>query len=403
MLPIQEFMRDNHTLEDLFQQYDINYNSVPELGVAVLNYRLLSTLSDPIVAQSRGLVLELDTWNVVYKSIDAFHEPDSPLGAEVLKNFDWSTAKALPKYDGALLGFYYYKDAWRVCTRYSADGSWAVWSITSEPQTITWAELTKLTIEDMGYTWDSFTSQLDKSIYYTFELCAPENRIIVVYPDRKLHLVAAVDSKTLQEIDIYTLDFPVDKPSFTSVHSLQKVEALIEANPAPYETEGFVVVNDKFERLKVRNAQFVNLMRAKTATDDISMLKEIRMMDLGSGYGTGTGTGTGTHTITVVSIQSGVIGFSVLEVGSQTSVGKITRATLAGASMMTRVMTMCRYMRDVYHAQKANALADEELKFAQHVWPDALRMMQEGMSMTEILDITSETNLRDALIRFETA
>lgn len=394
MLAIQEFLRGGNTLQDVFQRFDINYTVAPDLGVVVFNYRMLSSLSDPLVAQSRGLVLEMDTWDVVAKSIDAFHEPDSVLGQKDLKTFDWKSAIAIPKFDGALVCLYCYKDQWHVSTRFSADGNWTVWSITSLPQSITWAQLTQMAIEDSGYTWDSFTKALDPEIFYTFELCAPENRVIVVYPERRIHLVAAIQKSDLKELDIFKLKFPKDKPPFYKVSKLEDVTALIDKNPAPHETEGFVVVDKNFKRLKVRNPLFVNMMRVKTASDDLTQLREIRMMDVNGSYQTTSGA---TH-VTNVEVQP----FSAMDIGTQTVEGKASREALSSSSMINRVMTMCRYIRDAHQAIKSGTLSDEEKTFAEFVWAQALQLMDSGQSMSEIMDITPEKDMRDALIRFET-
>ncbi|MFK4985736.1 hypothetical protein ACI4B7_28330, partial [Klebsiella pneumoniae] len=60
MLKIQEFLRNGGTLTDLRQKYEIGSEVDNNLGVVVFNYRVFAPLSNPIVQESRGLVLEMN-------------------------------------------------------------------------------------------------------------------------------------------------------------------------------------------------------------------------------------------------------------------------------------------------------------------------------------------------------
>ena len=162
MLEVQTYLT-GHTLQQLSQRYNIQCNICEDLKLVALNYTNLSPMNEPLVKECRGLFLELDTWNIACKSIGGF--------AQTSNAIDWKTARLMQKLDGALITIYYYKDKWNIGMRMSADGSMNVSSINGRSTDLTFAELTKKTIEEMGYTWEDYTSKLDPNIFYSYELC----------------------------------------------------------------------------------------------------------------------------------------------------------------------------------------------------------------------------------------
>lgn len=385
-LQIQKFLRSGKTLSDLYQRYEIQSTLSEDKSKVVFNYRVLSPLDAKIVQESRALVLEVDTWNVLSKAPDAFFAVDEPYAQKILEKFDWESAKAMTKLDGALVTLYEHKGEWNVCTRYSADGSLKVYSVNASPSDTDWFNLTKTCIKDMGYSWDEFTSQLNPDIFYTFELTSPENRILVVYTDRKITLVAAIDRKTLNEIDIYNLDFPKLKVDFVKVDSLDDANKLIVKNSDPLLYEGYVLIDKNFNRLKLRNPKFLQMLQFYSSQDELTALREIRMMDAGTGYNTGTGgggTGTDVGTGTRMTIGSDEVGiFSV-------------------QSLINRMLMLSKYVNDSYAEIQNNpvSMANHEIN---KIWPEAIEYRKQGMSMSDILDKSSEEEILEALRKFET-
>lgn len=280
-LQTQAYLRSGKTLRDLHQRYEIHAKTVDELGLVVFNYRLLSPMESPIVQECRGLILEEGTWNVACKTINAFFEPQTKLGRRVLAEFDWSTAVAMEKLDGALVSFYYYKGAWRIGTRHSVDGEIGVWSLNGVPTAMTWRELVLKTIQDMGLTWKKFTSKLDPKRCYICELVGPENRVFVVYPDRMLYLTGVVDLTTLEELNPFDVDAPMPMAPSVPVTSDDDVWKLINDSPEPYYNEGKVVIDGNLRRLKYRNQHFVDSVRAYSVDSELDLLREIKAMDIG--------------------------------------------------------------------------------------------------------------------------
>lgn len=382
-LQIQKFLRSGKTLIDLYQRYEVQSTLSEHKDKVVFNYRVLSPMDSLIVQESRALVLETDTWDVVSKAPDAFFAVEEIYAKPVLEKFDWSTAKAMTKLDGALVTLYYWKDQWSVCTRYSTDGDLKIYTVNASPSNLTWRGLVELCINDMGSSWDEFTSKLNKDIFYTFEVTSPENRVVVIYTERKITLVAAVDKNTLQELDIYQLEYPTNKVAFVKVNSLAAAEKLIEKNSDPLSYEGYILIDNSFNRLKLRNPKFLQMLQFYSPQDELTALREIRMMDAGSGYNTGTGTVAGTGT-----------GGSVPP--------PFTAEIFSTQSLINRMLILSKYVNDSYQN-----LIDNPVAMSQHpinqIWPEAIEYRKQGMSMSDILDKSSEEEILEALRKFETS
>jgi hypothetical protein len=271
-LEVQKYLREGHPLSNLSQRYNIQCNISPELNIVSLNYSNLSPMDIPLVRECRGLFLEIDTWNIVCKSMTAFPNSGNPL---VDNSIDWSTARLTEKLDGALILLYYYKDEWRTGMRMSADGSMQVSAINGAPSELTFTELTKLTIEEMGYTWEDYTSKLNPNIYYSFELTAPETRFGVIYSERKLTLISAVNKFNLKEMDIYSLKFPVEKVLYIKVNNIDEVNKTVSQYSDPLIYEGFVLVDKNYNRIKYKNPNFVEMMSEPETDDELEALEQL--------------------------------------------------------------------------------------------------------------------------------
>lgn len=272
-LAIQEYLRSGKTLTDLKQEYHIDSIVNNELDVVVFNYSHLTPLNTEIGKEARALFLQLKTWFVVGKSIGGFLDIHSKDIDSTLNTFNWSKAKAYNKYDGCLVVLYYYKEQWRLGTRFSTDGECNVFSPNSGESEIHWIDVFKNTLVEYGMQWEYFVTLLNEYKYYTFELCTPWNRNTVIYPNSLIKLLAIVDSNTLTEEDINEPKLKVFEPEFELVNSLEDVNSLVLKNDDPLDHEGYVVVDDKFNRIKVKNPKYEALSFTSYNVDDFKSLK----------------------------------------------------------------------------------------------------------------------------------
>ena len=272
-LAIQTYLRSGKTLTDLKQEYHIESVVNDELNVAVFNYTPLTPLDTEIGKEARALFLQLKTWFVVGKSIGGFIDTHNVNADQVLEKFDWNGAKAYEKYDGCLVVLYFYKEEWRLGTRFSTDGKCNVFSPNSGESNIHWIDVFKNTLVEYGMQWEYFISLLDVYKYYTFELCTPWNRNTVIYPNSLIKLIAIVDSLTLLEEEPFEPKLKVFEPKFYEVNSLEEVNKIISENDDPLENEGLVIVDRNCNRLKVKNPKYDALSFNSYSTDDFKSLK----------------------------------------------------------------------------------------------------------------------------------
>jgi hypothetical protein len=272
-LAIQEYLRSGKTLTDLKQEYHIDSIVNNELDIVVFNYTHLTPINTEVGREARALFLQLKTWSVVGKSIGGFLDIHSKDIDSTLNTFNWNEAKAYNKYDGCLVVLYYYKEQWRLGTRFSTDGKCNVFSPNSGESEIHWIDVFKNTLVEYGMQWEYFVTLLDEYKYYTFELCTPWNRNTVIYPNSLIKLLAIVDSNTLLEEDINEPKLKVFEPEFDVVNSLEDVYTLVSKNDDPLDHEGYVVVDDKFNRIKFKNPKYDALSFTPYNVDDFKSLK----------------------------------------------------------------------------------------------------------------------------------
>ena len=272
-LAIQKYLRSGKTLTDLKQEYHIECIVNNDLEIVVFNYTHLTPKNNEIRNEARALFLDLNNWNIIGKSIGGFNSIDELEAKPTMEIFDWKSAKAYEKYDGCLVVLYFYKNEWRLGTRFSTDGKCNVFSPNSGEANIHWIDVFKNTLVEYGMNWEEFVSLLNPSKFYTFELCTPWNRNTVIYENSLIKLIAIVDSDTLVEEEPMTAKLKVFEAKFFTVNSLDEVEKLNQENSNPLENEGYVVVDKNYNRLKVRNHKYDELSFTSYSLDDFESLK----------------------------------------------------------------------------------------------------------------------------------
>lgn len=299
-LNIQKYLRSGKTLIDLTLEYNIKYFTSPNNpNLVVFDYTTLSPKSEPIVREARGLVLEIDTWNLVSKSMNAFSYKNDGVFNDIINNFDWTTAKAYPKYDGCLINLYYYNEEWITGTRFSVDGLCNVASAYKGESDISWRDLFIQCLEFINIDFNSFVSTLNPNYCYSFELCSIVNRNIVIYENKFVKLLAIYDTLNDAEVEIHSepvinQNWASIVPYFIKVDSIEEVENLLGLNQDPTQNEGLVIVDSNFNRIKVRNPNFDRLSYSMNPKDESDALKQLFYMIL---LGT-SATSSSTPTIT---------------------------------------------------------------------------------------------------------
>ncbi len=285
MLKLQEVLLSGNDPEDLKRELFINckvHNKFPNLHL--FKYGIDSPMGNPIVQESRGIVLDRDdNWKVVCHSFNKFFNHGEGHAASI----DWNTAKVQEKLDGSLIQIYYYDNNWQVASSGTPDASGQVNTLFGgswEPR----PGMTKATPGSFAeYFWQ--VAELDSDIFKTlkdhtnycfyFELMGSLNRIVVKHEQSHVKLLGArnlVDGKEIPVQQAHELlggKFPhVQEFSLTSFDDVLETFQTM----SPLSQEGYVIVDSRFNRVKVKHPGYVALHHAKDGMGTKAFVEIVR-------------------------------------------------------------------------------------------------------------------------------
>lgn len=228
-------------------------------GIYCLKYGPTADKSLRIVQVCRGAVVELNEWDghrVVAYAFDRFFNAGELLAASI----DWETAQVYEKCDGSLIKLFYHESyGWIVSTSgtVGADIRFGKMEITFE----------QLFWRAFDSYYNGAREKLQPDVVYIFELCTPDNKVVVNYESDNLPLLAARDAKTMREINVESFSGTFDIA--TEFGRWGDVNLLIDwANGRPgSKHEGFVVVDSNRNRIKVKGKSYVQMHRVKSNGD----------------------------------------------------------------------------------------------------------------------------------------
>lgn len=272
MLKIQEYLREHNSIEKLNQEFGIDvkrHGQYPNLHL--FKYGIGSPMGLEIVRECRGLILdEAKDWNVVARAYDKFFNAHEGHAAKI----DWDHAKVYEKLDGSICTVYKYDGAWHVSTSGTPDANCAV---NNGGQTF--ADLFWQVWAEMGYTQD-----LDNLVHkdypanFMFELCTPDNQVVVFHKKRRIVLHGArmlVDPYYLElSPEAFSAHFEIAKsyPLSSAQDCIKAAEIL-----NPIENEGYVVVDSEYNRVKIKSPKYVALHHLRSDFSDRRIVDLVRL------------------------------------------------------------------------------------------------------------------------------
>lgn len=250
---VRELMdRDIDWLRTLTEVYKIKATRDGDL-VSLKYDQHESPMHEPMVAQCRGMVVDVERGVILAHPYDKFWNHGELHAAEI----DWARARVQEKLDGSLMILW-----------------WSpfdlVWHVSSSGHPTAGGEFgydTTRTFADAF--WDTFQSLGMKlpagctGSTFMFEICAKQNRIVVKHDAPRLVLhgaratAAGVEwSRSALEHVAGDLGWEIVKEY--PIDSLAACLALVEELD-PIKHEGFVVVDDAFRRIKIKSSAYVAL------------------------------------------------------------------------------------------------------------------------------------------------
>ncbi len=254
ILEIQKSLRSGTSFDDLLSRYGIITKRHRVHGNLVLfKYnQIASPMAERIVQECRGIILdEAHNWAVVSRAFDKFFNYGEGHAACI----NWATARVQEKVDGSL------------CTLYRYDGGWHV-ATTGTPDASGDLHLAGRTFASMFWEVFGELKNPNPAYAYYFELTSPFNRIVVRYAEPRLTLLGARHVESGQEVRVeHAWGLLGAPPHIALVRecTLAGIDGIIESftSMSPLSQEGYVVVDDAFNRIKVKHPGYVALHHAK--------------------------------------------------------------------------------------------------------------------------------------------
>lgn len=233
-------------------------------NLILLCYTIDSDMSLPLVQECRGIIIDADSLEVVSYPFNKFFNLNEKNHAIV----DWSTAKTTQKIDGSIIKLV------RLGNDFLISTNKAINAFSAEIQNQlgcpykTFGDVVKrgLDISAEAGRYDSAESMcadiFEEGYTYIFELVSPYTKIVIKYSEVKLYLIGIRNNRTFEEYYFNDSQFAklhrcFDTPKSYLINS--EAEVVNAAHELPETEEGFVVVDDKFNRIKVKSLTYVRL------------------------------------------------------------------------------------------------------------------------------------------------
>ena len=249
---ILEFIKNNpDTWEEKLNERLIRTNHNGDL--VCFKYATEADFSDPLVCEARGMIIDVVQLKVVCWPFDKFFNVQEQYAADI----DWNSARVLEKIDGSMIKLFWYKDAWRFATSSTCDAKDAAIPGYNE---LTYADIIA---RDENVNEIPF-EELNKDYTYIFELVSPLSQIVVRYEMTALFFLTARNNLTGEELDTELLQFR--RPRSFALKSMNEcLDAALALNKGDeIEDEGFVVVDEKHNRVKIKSPAYVAMHRLST-------------------------------------------------------------------------------------------------------------------------------------------
>lgn len=261
----QNFLRDEG-LDKMESKFAIKVKRHVEYDNLVLfKYdQLNSPMGNKLVQQCRGLILDQDNdWQVVAYPYDKFFNYGEGHAAKI----DWTTARVYEKLDGSLMTLYFYDGSWHVSSSGLPCASGGIMGTETTFRELFWG------------VWDKLGYQLprDPNVCYMFELMTPYNRVVVRHKDSRIVLHGARRLSDFRElnpiVEAHTNGWECVKTH--PLGSWEEIETTARELD-PMESEGYVVCDTNYNRVKVKAPQYVAVAHMKDGFTTRRVLEIVR-------------------------------------------------------------------------------------------------------------------------------
>lgn len=253
-----KLMRENSNWRDLLANAPYYLTIREKDDLALLKYNMLeSDMYNEIVQECRGVIVDTKEMKVVCNSYKKFFNATEPQAAKLEGKI-----RAEEKVDGSIIKMFFYKGEWRVATNGTIDARDADLMI-PYGDIRTYRDLFDAAFAKYLDT-DTLSLLQDENYTLIFELISPVNRIVVAYPETDLVLLGIRENTTGDELDPRNthLGKIFKTPKIYDIDTID--QALEVAKTLGVNEEGFVLVDENFNRVKVKGAEYLAMHRMRS-------------------------------------------------------------------------------------------------------------------------------------------
>ena len=221
-----------------------------EGNLVIFNYRPGADFHDELVRDARGIIIDIKNLRIVCYPFTKFGNYYESYADEI----DWSTAQIQEKVDGSIVKLYRYNHEWHWATNSCIDAADAIIQGTSRSFLDVIHDA--INYQDICELYDT----LDKHKTYIFELVSPETKVVIDYQYPMLYHIGTRSNLTGVE---YNTNLGIEQPQLYNIDNVNLEEVIQKAihlnNEGLVQHEGFIVVDGDFNRIKVKNPEYLQL------------------------------------------------------------------------------------------------------------------------------------------------
>lgn len=273
-MKVLDLMNKEENWEEVLQQSPYFINIKKEDDYVLLKYnQLFSDFSNEIVRECRGAIFRKQggRWVCVCRAFNKFGN----FGESYAPKINWENAAVMEKIDGSLIKLFYDDEKWHIATNGQIDA----FKISINDEGLTFGDLVFKALGGQEQ-FSKLTYLLDHNFTYMFELVSPITQVVIPYPNTELYYLGARDMITMREDrlkDNSIMDkFGIKQPKYyATIHDID--ECIRNANEMGKDNEGFVVVDDCYNRIKVKSPEYLRAARLNN-NNRITIKRIVEMM-----------------------------------------------------------------------------------------------------------------------------
>lgn len=233
-------------------------------NLMLLCYTINSDMSLPLVQECRGVIIDVDSLEVISYPFNKFFN----LHEEHHATIDWSSAYTTRKIDGSICKIVRLGQRLLISTNKTIDAFNAEIQNQLGCAYKTFGDVILQGLQKAAYEGGySEVNEMCMDIFeegytYIFELVSPYTKIVIPYNEIRLYLIGVRNNHTFQEIFfndscLSKIQRCFQRPQCYLIGSEKDVVKAAESLPET--EEGFVVVDKYFNRIKVKSLTYVRL------------------------------------------------------------------------------------------------------------------------------------------------